>query len=120
VIVARLLRTSALGLVHFKYKYSHYLLDKIQRAMRVMNQEFQCYTTVCLSAPVTLQDRHKSILRNQFPPKSGIVLAFENPPDILRAVFSFFHEVPAGFEEYTGCLHLGCGLACAAVTGGLA
>ena len=37
---------------------------------------------------------HKSILRNQFPPQSGIVLTFENPPDIFGAVVRFVLEVP--------------------------
>ena len=44
----------------------------------------------------------KSVLRNQFPPKSWIVLTFDNPPDVLGAVFGFVHEVPASVEEGDG------------------
>ena len=55
-----------------------------------------------------------------FPPQTRIVLPFENPPDVLRAVGRLAHEVPAGIEERLGRLHLGRGLACAAGTRGLA
>ena len=30
----------------------------------------------------------------------------ENPPDIFGVVFCFPYEIPASFEEHTGCLHL--------------
>ena len=47
------------------------------------------------------------------PPQSRIVLAFVNPPDVLRAVGRLAHEVPPGIQERAGRLHLGRGLACA-------
>ena len=52
-------------------------------------------------------------LRCGFPPQSRIVLPFENPPDVLRAVGRLVHKVPPGVEEGLGRLHLGCGPALA-------
>jgi hypothetical protein len=51
-----------------------------------------------------------------FPPQARIVLPFENPPEVLRAVFRLAHEVPAGIQECLGCLRLSGGLADAART----
>jgi len=42
-----------------------------------------------------------------FPPESGIILPFENPPDIFGAIGCFVYEVPAGIKEGRGSLHLG-------------
>ncbi len=39
------------------------------------------------------------IMLNELPPQSGIVLAFENPPDPVRAVYGLIDKVPANFED---------------------
>ena len=60
--------------------------------------------------------RRDSILRDSLPPQPRIVLAFVDPPDVIRAVGRLAYEVPAGAEE-CGCrLHLGRSLAGAAST----
>ena len=62
-----------------------------------------------------MKNIRKSILWNQFPPQPGIVLAFENPPDVVGAIDCLIDEVPAGFEECDSGLHLGCGFARASI-----
>ena len=57
------------------------------------------------------------ILRNQLPPKSWIVISFNDPPDIFGAVFGFVYEVPARFKECAGGLHFGGGFTSPSVTG---
>ena len=63
---------------------------------------------------ITRLSEPERVGRAPLPPQSRIVLPFENPPDVLRAVGRLAHEVPAGIEERLGRLHLGGGLACAA------
>jgi len=56
--------------------------------------------------------------RRHLPPQSRIVLAFENPPDVVGAVLGFVDEVPTCVEEGGGGLHSRCGAACSAITPG--
>jgi len=50
----------------------------------------------------------KLVLSNQLPPKPGIVLAFENAPDVFGAVFGFIDEVSTSFQVVFYVLHSGC------------
>ena len=54
----------------------------------------------------------------RLPPQTRIVLAFENPPEVVGPVVGFIDEVPAGFEKRTGLLHLGGGQTHASETNG--
>ena len=54
-----------------------------------------------------------------FPPQSRIVLPFENPPDVLRALGRLGHGVPPGIQERLRGLPLDCSFAWAGGTCGL-
>ena len=43
----------------------------------------------------------------KLPPQPRSVLASEYPPNVLRAVYGFAHEVPSCIEEGVDVLHLG-------------
>ena len=66
--------------------------------------------------PHALKNARGSVLSNHFPPQSGIVLTFENPPDVVGAVSHFVYKIPASIEEGDGGLHFSGRFACATGT----
>jgi len=52
-----------------------------------------CHCENAIAGSSALRDQRR-VLLDQLPPQSGIVLAFENPPDIFRAVIRLVHGVP--------------------------